>query len=82
MQITKAIRALANEHLKGSKESDTETKAGSLENLDALEVMYFSCSDCFAPYLLDRSYMIHLSAASLFCSSLNKTIKLCSRRQG
>jgi len=49
MQITKAIHALTNEHVKGFKEPEAEDKMSSLEKIDALEVIYFACSDYFPP---------------------------------
>lgn len=37
IHITKALRALTNEHVKGHKESEAEDQASSLESIDALE---------------------------------------------
>lgn len=42
MQITKAIRALTNGHVKGFKEFEPEANMTSLEKNDALEVIYFA----------------------------------------
>lgn len=51
MQITKAIRALTNEHVKDFKEIELEDKMSSLETKDALEVTYLACSDYSTVFL-------------------------------